>query len=378
MTTPDAPEKKYFTDQLSGLLKGRGGQVLKIRESALSEFFSMPLFESKEVKFNEDLKTMETSAFSESFNASEEGFQPLVEVHKVEELNGALEGFGEGPLKTQTGFGAFCLAFFKKGVSIVCRESRDKAFMRVESGGSLSLEPVFIRVPEGVSAELFLSFDQKQECVSFNLIRIKVEEKASLKIFFLFKGGSGRRFVDLSIDVANSGKAEVFTLRRESLDFVYRSGIMLTGENAAIVEKSLAFLKEKEKADFKSVVIEEAPGAAADIQVKTIIRDESKVGLNGMIKVNKPAVKSRSRYSGHCLKLSSSSRANVQPNLEIEALDIEASHAASVSPLDEEKLFYLEARGMSREEAEREISLGFLSALLKDHAELGPLVESFF
>ena len=47
------------------------------------------------------------------------------------------------------------------------------------------------------------------------------------------------------------------------------------------------------------------------------------------------------------------------PNLEIEANDVQCSHASAVGPIDEDQLYYLESRGIPPDEAERLIVLGF-------------------
>ena len=47
------------------------------------------------------------------------------------------------------------------------------------------------------------------------------------------------------------------------------------------------------------------------------------------------------------------------PNLEIEANDVQCSHASTVGPIDDDQLYYLESRGIPPEDAERLIVLGF-------------------
>ena len=52
------------------------------------------------------------------------------------------------------------------------------------------------------------------------------------------------------------------------------------------------------------------------------------------------------------------------PNLEIEANDVRRGDAASVGPVDEETIFYLQSRGITREDAERLIVSGFFQEVL--------------
>jgi Fe-S cluster assembly protein SufD len=61
------------------------------------------------------------------------------------------------------------------------------------------------------------------------------------------------------------------------------------------------------------------------------------------------------------LVLSDGARADSIPNLEIETGDIAgAGHASATGRLDDEHLFYLQARGITETEARRLVALGFL------------------
>ena len=74
------------------------------------------------------------------------------------------------------------------------------------------------------------------------------------------------------------------------------------------------------------------------------------------------------------LLLSDECRANSLPNLEIEADDVKCSHGATVGQLDSEALFYLLSRGLSQQQAERLVVLGFLGEVMAK-LPLGGVVE---
>ena len=65
------------------------------------------------------------------------------------------------------------------------------------------------------------------------------------------------------------------------------------------------------------------------------------------------------------LVLSPGAIANSEPQLEIENGDIVgAGHASSVGRFDDEQLFYLESRGIGREEARKLVVRGFFADLI--------------
>jgi Fe-S cluster assembly protein SufD len=66
------------------------------------------------------------------------------------------------------------------------------------------------------------------------------------------------------------------------------------------------------------------------------------------------------------LVLSEGTRADSIPNLEIETGDIlGAGHASATGRFDDEQLFYLQARGISEQEARRLVVLGFLTEIIQ-------------
>ena len=66
------------------------------------------------------------------------------------------------------------------------------------------------------------------------------------------------------------------------------------------------------------------------------------------------------------LVLTDGARADSVPNLEIETGEIEgAGHASSTGRFDDEQLFYLQARGISEEEARRLVVHGFYNDLIR-------------
>ncbi len=74
--------------------------------------------------------------------------------------------------------------------------------------------------------------------------------------------------------------------------------------------------------------------------------------------------------------LSPAAHADSVPNLDIRENDVMCAHASSVGPLDELQRWYLESRGVSREDAERLMIQGFFYEMLANlPAELAELVE---
>jgi Fe-S cluster assembly scaffold protein SufB len=96
------------------------------------------------------------------------------------------------------------------------------------------------------------------------------------------------------------------------------------------------------------------------VEVRGVVENGARVRVDGMVKIEKGAVKSDSFLSMKILVLDDISSAIAEPQLEIENNDVKASHSASVGKIDEEQLFYLESRGVDKNEAKKLIVDGFL------------------
>ena len=117
-----------------------------------------------------------------------------------------------------------------------------------------------------------------------------------------------------------------------------------------------------------------APQAHSDLLYKGALDGESRAVFRGVIRVAKGAQGTDAYQTNRNLILSEKARADSLPNLEIEADDVKCSHGATVGQLDEESLFYLMSRGISRGQAERLVVLGFLGEVLQ-RLPLGGVAE---
>jgi Fe-S cluster assembly protein SufB/Fe-S cluster assembly protein SufD len=105
------------------------------------------------------------------------------------------------------------------------------------------------------------------------------------------------------------------------------------------------------------------PSTEGRVVEKSILRNKSKSLFKGMIRIEEKATKANSFLSGRSILLDKDAKSDSIPGLEILTNDVKATHSASVAPIDEEQIFYLETRCLSKKEAERTIIEGFLEPL---------------
>jgi Fe-S cluster assembly protein SufD len=107
-----------------------------------------------------------------------------------------------------------------------------------------------------------------------------------------------------------------------------------------------------------------APSCSSNLLYKGALRERSKAVYSGWVNVRPGAQKTDAFQTVRNIVLSEEAKAASIPNLEIQANDVRCGHAASDGPVEEEMLFYLQSRGIPRDEAERLIVFGFFQEVL--------------
>lgn len=129
---------------------------------------------------------------------------------------------------------------------------------------------------------------------------------------------------------------------------------------------SMAFAGPGQHQDAGGKVIHFAPNTSSKITSKSISRGGGRASYRGLLKVYKGAVNVRSNVVCDALLLDPQSRSDTYPYIEIDEEDVTIGHEASVSKVGEEQLFYLQSRGLSKEEATTMVVSGFIEPLVKE------------
>ena len=96
------------------------------------------------------------------------------------------------------------------------------------------------------------------------------------------------------------------------------------------------------------------------VKIRGIVERGASVKVDGLVRIEKEADEADDVLDMKVLLLDDKAEAEVDPKMEILANNVKAAHAASVGRIDEEQLFYLQSRGLDRQEAEKLIIRGFL------------------
>jgi Fe-S cluster assembly protein SufD len=126
----------------------------------------------------------------------------------------------------------------------------------------------------------------------------------------------------------------------------------LAGERARIGLGGLALIDGTRHADTTLEVVHAAPNGESREFFKHIVADEGAGVFQGKVIVREGAQKTDGGMKSQAILLSPHAAMSNKPELEILADDVVCGHGATVGALDPEQLFYLQARGIARSEAE--------------------------
>ncbi|MHB8378763.1 MAG: SufB/SufD family protein [Acidimicrobiales bacterium] len=264
-----------------------------------------------------------------------------------------------------------------------------------------------IRVAPDVNvAEPVVVLNESTAGASFSRTQIVVGRGASVTVVEYFEGGRDALVVPLSeYRVGDNASLRLITYQRldSSAWHVARTTGLLSRDSRlhqAVVGLGAHYDRSRNDAemlgagaanelrttflgsghqvhDFRTRQYHVAPRTTSTLLSKGAVADYSRSIYTGLIEIEKGAKRTDARQTNHNLLLAPNAHADSVPNLDIRENDVMCAHASSVGPLDELQRWYLESRGVSRDDAQRLLIQGFFYEMLSALPnELAELVES--
>jgi len=145
---------------------------------------------------------------------------------------------------------------------------------------------------------------------------------------------------------------------------LYPSSV-LVGEGAKSDNLGVVFAGKGQVQDTGAKAIHLAPNTTSTIRSKSISKDGGVANYRGLIKVTSRAAGASASLVCDSLLLDSESEANTYPAVMNKQEDVTISHEATIGKIGEEELFYLQSRGLTRDDAVRMIVNGFVEPIVE-------------
>jgi Fe-S cluster assembly protein SufD len=148
--------------------------------------------------------------------------------------------------------------------------------------------------------------------------------------------------------------------------------VRFDGEGAIAGIRGASLLNGRQHADTTLVADHAVPACTSREMFKSVLDGEGRSVFQGKIIVRPHAQKTDAKMATHALLLSDTAEADNKPELEIFADDVQCGHGATSGELDEDLLFYLQARGIPAKEAEALLIQAFVGEAVEgiEHAGL--------
>lgn len=155
-------------------------------------------------------------------------------------------------------------------------------------------------------------------------------------------------------------------LVRNNLDFIH------DGENINSFMNGITVIGEEQLVDHHTAVHHNQPNCESYQNYKGIFKDKARGVFNGKVFVDKIAQKTNAYQQNNNILLSEGATIDTKPQLEIFADDVKCSHGCTVGQLNENALFYLRARGISKKEAQALLLYAFANDAM-ENIDIDPL-----
>ena len=140
--------------------------------------------------------------------------------------------------------------------------------------------------------------------------------------------------------------------------------VILAGEGGECTLNGLCLANGRQLVDNQTTIDHAQPHCDSHELYKGILSGRSRAVFNGKIIVRLDAQKTNAKQSNKTLLLSEDAQITTKPQLEIFADDVKCTHGATVGQLDQDGLFYLRSRGLSRDQARQLLTHAFAADLL--------------
>ena len=140
----------------------------------------------------------------------------------------------------------------------------------------------------------------------------------------------------------------------------------MTGPGAHAAAHATQLLGGRQHGDITSLIVHDAPGCESRQMVKNVLTGQAHGVFQGQILVDRLAQKTDGYQMHQALLLSDQAAVDCKPQLQIFADDVKCSHGATVGALDADQMFYLQSRGVPREQARAMLVRAFLDDALAD------------
>lgn len=221
-----------------------------------------------------------------------------------------------------------------------------------------------ITVEEGLHVDLIESYEASCQCSYKKTINIKENSKV---IRYVENETQNHLNIHLDENVKVYRDAFIKCAYVELNDYSTMMKIQydLLEEGANTNLRLASLSKDQEKKNYEITLHHQAPNTYGDMDNYGIVQSAATLIIDGIGRIDKGQHQSSTHQTNKIIVFDPQCVAKANPYLYIDEYDVKASHGASVGKIDENHLYYLQSRGLSKQEAMHLVTYGYFLPVLE-------------
>ena len=208
------------------------------------------------------------------------------------------------------------------------------------------------RVNEGIHASVVLKIKADINAYNNLVISTNLSDNANLDLTIVCDLESGsNNFVSIKTNCDTNSHLNLNIIDFGSANSIQNINVNLTGELSRTSINSIYFGGLDNKLSLNYLVREFGCKCNCNIDVCGILSNNAYKNFLGTIDFKKGSSQSEGNESEHCILLSNDVKANSTPILLSAEENVNGSHSSSVGKIDDDELFYIMSRGISKPDA---------------------------
>ena len=226
---------------------------------------------------------------------------------------------------------------------------------------------VLVVLEDGAQARLLFcdhAMDDR-DFLTTQVVEVFAGENSNLELYELEETHvKNRRFSNMYVDLQRGSAVSLYNFTLHNGLTRNRTDVTLSGEGAEVGLYGGVIADKEQRVD-NNTLIDHRAGHCTSRQLYKYVMDGRSVGaFAGRVLVRHGAQHTVSEERNANLCATSEARMYAQPMLEIYADDVKCSHGSTVGQLNEQALFYMQQRGISREEAQMLLKFAFAGEVI--------------
>ena len=202
------------------------------------------------------------------------------------------------------------------------------------------------------------------------VVEIVADDNARVRVLFDGDWGTNTwEFTTLRSRLARAADVQIASLAIGGHLLKQHIEALIEGEGANSLIRGIALGDAEQHFDFVTLQDHMGKKSTSDVEIKSALAGASRSVYYGITRVETTAGGSAANQENRNLLLSDRAKADSDPVLEILTSDvIRCGHGATVGPVDQEALFYLQSRGLDKRGSLKLLVGGFFASVLNDEA----------